>query len=152
MAMNWNSSGISDGLTTEFIRRYVQCLSQCYYVETAASLAGVPVTKIRAWLKKGHREPGTIYADFLYEVEHALATVESDHVRALEALSKKEWKVAAWLLERRFPERWGDQRKKIKELEILVRQLMEQVGHGQSSRFAVEPSQDGDASECDRDD
>jgi hypothetical protein len=52
------------------------------------------------------------------EIEQALAraTREERLVALVAQAAAKNWRVAAWLLERRFPERWGPERLRARDV------------------------------------
>lgn len=77
------------------------------YVETAAAAAGISKNTLYDWLKRGAKEPQTIYGEFSDAVQKALAQSEIDDLRRLEEHSADHWQAVAWRLERRFPEKWG---------------------------------------------
>jgi hypothetical protein len=61
---------------------------------------------------------------------------------------KPEWTAAAWRLERRFPERWGSEKRTIAALERQVKELEKHVGGGatpgtpdQASGTAASPAE-----------
>jgi transposase len=77
-------------------------------VEVAAQAAGVSRGTIYRWLKQGEKaRAGTIARRLRDRVERARAESETVLVaRIAQAAGKGSWQAAAWLLERRFPERW----------------------------------------------
>lgn len=72
----------------------------------ASELAGVPERTFRDWMAWGRdgREP---YATFAHAVEKGIAESEAQLLSTIKDASKKEWTAAAWIMERRFPERWA---------------------------------------------
>lgn len=78
------------------------------YLATAAALAGLHPDTVYKWLKRG-AEGEEPYATFASAVESAQATGEKrllDLIRAA-AAEPKHWQAAAWMLERKFPDRYG---------------------------------------------
>lgn len=77
-------------------------------MEVAAEAAGVSRGTLYRWLKKGERaRPGSRPRELRERVEKARAESETVLVaRIAAAAGKGSWQAAAWLLERRFPERW----------------------------------------------
>lgn len=81
------------------------------FPSTAAGLAGVSASALSQWLTQGRDHPETYpdKAKFVLDMEQAEAVAESgmfDKIKEA-ADEEKDWKAAAWLLERRKPERWG---------------------------------------------
>lgn len=72
----------------------------------ASELAGVPVGTFKDWMAWGldGREP---YAAFSAAIQKAVAESEAMLLSTIKDASKKEWTAAAWIMERRFPERWA---------------------------------------------
>lgn len=77
-------------------------------IDVAAAAVGVSRASIYSWLKQGEKARKGTYARELREaVERARAESESVLVARIgQAAAKGSWQAAAWLLERRFPERW----------------------------------------------
>lgn len=78
-------------------------------METAARITGISTVTLDRWLLRG-RQPDApkIYRDFVRDFEKAVATWELSLIKSIEtAASDGTWTAAAWLLERRFPDRWG---------------------------------------------
>lgn len=106
-----------------------QALSIGSYIETAVKYAGITEGTYYKWVKRGRRaienaerlfEDGKIgkledgveqadveYIDFVVQLDDIFAKAEMKHLMNLNAHSKKNWQVSAWILERRYPERWG---------------------------------------------
>ncbi len=82
------------------------------YIETAAAYAGLHRDTLNKWLIKGRAENcedravGEIVADY----EEALAKSELLLLQKVQAAAQETWQPAAWILERRFPDRWGRKR------------------------------------------
>ena len=91
---------------TERITRLIR-LGNCR--ETAAAAAGISSRTLRNWCMWGAdgREP---YTEFCDALEAAEAEIEKNVVIAVIAAAKKDWKAAAWWLERRHPNRWRDKK------------------------------------------
>lgn len=97
-------------LTPEVQARLVAGIRHGLIDETAATVAGVTPRTLRGWLARGAL-PGRANAPhraLLAAVEGARAACEGDEVaRILLASQRGSWRATAWLLERRYPERWG---------------------------------------------
>jgi transposase len=75
--------------------------------EVAAQAVGVDPSTFDLWLQKG-RNGVQPYRDFSERVARARAESEAGLVARIASVAGKgSWQAAAWLLERRFPERWG---------------------------------------------
>lgn len=94
--------------TKQLRERVAGLLRMGNYVETVCNKVGVPKSTFYEWLKKGEERPGTRYALFLDAVREAQADAEAGLVLTItKAASDGDWKAAAHLLERKFPDRWG---------------------------------------------
>jgi hypothetical protein len=91
------------------------------YIETAASAAGIDKATFYAWLKKGANAKAGEYKDFHDAVTQAAAMAEVRDVLLIGEAAKESWQAAAWRLERKFPDRWGQTRR----VEVEVRKELE---------------------------
>lgn len=88
----------------------------------AARVAGIGETTLREWRKRGaseleeHNVPTDVdpehapesFGEFVMGLEQALAGIESKLTKCLVDAASKDWRAAAWWLERRRPETYGD--------------------------------------------
>lgn len=87
------------------------------YAKTAALAAGIAETTYYKWRRRGAKDRAegrrTRYARFDEDMEVAEARAEEHHLRQIvQAASGTrnqpgDWKAAAWLLERKHPDRFG---------------------------------------------
>jgi transposase-like protein len=108
-------------LTEALRNKIVLAIRAGNYVETAARLNGVSKSLLYEWLKRGNiRRPpeGCPYVALVEAIQEALAYAEARDLEAIRKAATKDWKAAAWRLERRFPKRWAGR--------YLVHQLAEQ--------------------------
>ena len=76
----------------------------------AAPASGVSYNTAKEWLAKGKAgDPN--YVDFYKAIETARARWVAGAVLRISKAATKEWKAAAWLLERRYPEMFGQRTK-----------------------------------------
>jgi hypothetical protein len=110
-------------LTAEVIQKVKEILPVALYIETVAAYLSIDRQTFYNWLQRGEKEAQrleqqlkpkpkakeTLYLEFFATIQKALA--EGEFLNALlirtTAAEGKAWQAAAWLLERRFPERWG---------------------------------------------
>ena len=103
----------------------VAAIQRGAYIETAAALAGVPVSTFYDWLKRGKAVRQTLQeaheneqpdisahdancANFSEAVEKAIAQAEVRDLQAIDdAAQSGQWQAAAWKLERKHHSRWG---------------------------------------------
>jgi hypothetical protein len=101
-------------LDEQATERIIAVLAAGGYAETAAAAAGVSRRTFFDWLDRGDPD-GTAEADapfreFRAKVERARAEGESRNVALIARAAAKDWKAAAWMLERQFPDRWAGPR------------------------------------------
>jgi hypothetical protein len=102
-------------LTARLGRKLVKLVADLGAIEPAARLCGVPPQTVRGWLARGENRhsqgrPSTPeYVAFVAAIEKALGQWECDRLARITAAGKQptNWTANAWLLERRWPERYG---------------------------------------------
>lgn len=98
--------------TRQVIEAVCQHIRDGNHFHVSAQAAGISRGAFYDWKARGEadRESGesTIFAEFLDAVERAEAEAELTAVATIRtaSLSAQHWTAAAWLLERRFGERW----------------------------------------------
>lgn len=76
--------------------------------EQAARLAGIGVSTLYHWLDLGRQENAPkVYREFLEAVETAEAESEAALAARITQAAPRDWKAAAFILERKYPKRWG---------------------------------------------
>lgn len=98
-------------MTDEAQNRIVQLIRAGSYTEVATAAAGVPRRTFYEWWQRGDPE-GTSSRDrecrrFRERIEQARDEGEARNVAAVAQAATTNWLAAAWLLERRHPERWA---------------------------------------------
>jgi len=75
-------------------------------VRVAARAAGIARSTLYSWLELGRqgREP---YAAFAARLERAKGLCEARAAQQVYAAGAKDWRAAAWMLERRWPKRYA---------------------------------------------
>lgn len=94
-------------LTPELQETLCGAIQEGNYIETACAFAGVSRQTVRNWMKRGARQSRGQYRDFLDALKKAHAIAEAKNVRVISVAAKDQWYAAAWMLERRYPKRWG---------------------------------------------
>lgn len=81
------------------------------YLHVAAAYAGLSKETPIEWRKRGARDArkgqDTVYSRFAASVDQAMGQAEVMSVAAIRSATKENWQAAAWLLERRYPDRWS---------------------------------------------
>lgn len=95
-------------LNPDCIARLVDALRAGHTRETAAALAGISRSTFNAWLaaaKESDANPELLA--FSDAVKGGELDAEDALLAIIRAAAPKQWQAAAWLLERRHPDRWG---------------------------------------------
>lgn len=112
-------------LTPELQERIVGAIRSGAYNETAAAFAGIAESTFYAWLANAQKdretnpEQGTDFTEFQEAVEKAQAEAELDKLLIIGKAARGQptaegvpgtpgsWQAAAWMLERKHPDRYG---------------------------------------------
>ncbi len=110
-------------LTAEVSEKIVRAIRAGNYPEVAAGHAGVHPATYYRWMERGALEGSAPeddpYRQFRSEVERAIADAEAAEVGlVIKAARDGDWRAAAWLLERRFGDRWG-RRDRLEQLHAI---------------------------------
>jgi hypothetical protein len=128
-------------INKEAVEKILEYLPRVMYLETAAALAGVSHRTLQDWLKRGKevrrraRRTGEpipqaeeMYANLAAAIKAVVAHAEMVALGQVAGASQYDWRAAAWMLEKRFPSRWGRDRAEVLALQKRVRELEEQYG------------------------
>jgi molybdenum-dependent DNA-binding transcriptional regulator ModE len=98
----------------------LHAISQTGSIEGAAALCGISATTYYNWLRHGRRmaereaeghridSEDQLFASLYRNISETLAHLESRNFEIVQRSAKEGvWQAAAWILERRFPARWG---------------------------------------------
>lgn len=77
------------------------------YLETACAQVGIDKKIVYEWLKRGAREKRGKYTEFRFGVEKAQHDSEALLVGRIVGAGKEHWQANAWMLERKFPAKYG---------------------------------------------
>jgi len=113
-------TGRPEKLTREIQDQIVKAILVGSYVETAAAAAGLAKGAFYDWLKRGKREIERLkkpnkepiegegkYVRFSNAINKAIGKAELTDVETIRKASKRNWKAAAWRLERKHSDKWG---------------------------------------------
>ena len=103
--INPTKRGRKTKLTTEIQNRICQVLANGNYIQTACAIAKIHQSQYFRWMEKGEHETKGIYRDFYESVKEAEQVAELQCLQSIR--NDDSWQAKAWILERRFPERWG---------------------------------------------
>lgn len=101
--------GAPSKFSPDVAARVIQALRGGNYRNVAAAYAGIHYTTLRKWLIDAEKpDAPQELIDFANAVEKAEADAEvADLALIRRAAQDKDWRAAAWIRERRSPERWG---------------------------------------------
>lgn len=91
--------------TPETCKRIVDMLRAGSYPKVAANAAGVSERTFYYWIERAQTDDD--YREFAEAVDRALSEGEARAVAVIAAASTESWQAAAWMLERRYPDRWA---------------------------------------------
>lgn len=98
-------------LTEARTKRVAEALASGCYREVAARAAGLSHSSFYSYMEKGEADElegrETIFSRFRNAVLEAEAKAETEAVSIIRAAAPETWQAAAWLLERKHPDRWG---------------------------------------------
>lgn len=97
-------------LTNEMIEKIADLIVAGKSIATAANLAGISESTIYRWLALGKKKNSEkIYKDLVERVYEACEFSEFEALQVLRQASMEgsNWRAAAWILERRHPEKYG---------------------------------------------
>lgn len=94
-------------LTPELTERICESIRQGVTFNSAAIIAGISKDTFYDWLRQGQegRKP---HSDFSDQVSRARAESEQALLQSLQSIGKHDWRSRAWVLERRFPDDYGN--------------------------------------------
>lgn len=97
--------GRPSSFTPEIGRKVCAAIRAGNYLETAAGAADIHRNTLRNWIQRGEQgeEP---FADFLCAVKRAEAYAEKKLLRLVRQ-GLDGWQSKAWIMERRWPAKWG---------------------------------------------
>lgn len=129
------ANGRPTQLTPEIIDKVAELLPVAMYMESVAAMIGVAKKTVYDWIRRGAREEKriangekpdpkeAIYASFSHAVKKAMADGEREILEAIRQAVRTQWQAGAWLLERRFPQKWSNFRAELRRLEKEVEEL-----------------------------
>ena len=115
-------------LNEEIIEKTAKLLEVCAYIETVLNSLGIGRMAYMDWIKKGRAEQKRIYHGekpdptkslylrFTETIDKHIAISKINKLATIEAHGTMYWQALAWLLERQFPDEFGNQAHVIKEI------------------------------------
>ena len=97
----------SKALDAKMVKALTDLLRAGAMIDAACAAVGISRTSFFDWMKRGQADKSGIYNDFADAVKKALADAENSLVAGIRNAGTTQWQAMAWLLERRFRERWS---------------------------------------------
>lgn len=95
-------------LTPEIQDKICDYLKMGNFIDTSCKLVGIHKDTFFEWMKRGREaKRKSIYQDFFFAVEEAQGFGEARHVAIVSKAGEFDWHASAWMLERKFPEKYG---------------------------------------------
>jgi hypothetical protein len=107
------------------MERLLQAVARGNTREDSARLAGVGVATLYRWLRLGRSQKRGKFREFREAIKKAEAEAVDKRVTAIAAagMEPKTWQASAWWLERRRPDDWWIDKKRLAELEKRLAEL-----------------------------
>lgn len=108
-----NPKGIGKAkCTPEVTKRICDAIRRGNFKTTACAAGGVSTPTVNTWLRRAAHDRAygvdSRYVQFADAMESAEALAEKRLVQRVESSSRVDYRAATWLLERRHPKRWGN--------------------------------------------
>lgn len=91
--------------TPEIMDKVLNGIKAGLSYEGACGLARISFNTFNRWRLEGEKAESGKYWEFLKELHNAEAIAEAEQLKRIK--SDPDTKYACWILERRFPDRWG---------------------------------------------
>ena len=106
--MTKSKPGRKTKLNDARLKKVVEGITAGLPYDTACALAGIHYTTFLNWMKRGEKDKSGEFFKFFEEVKKAEAIAESVHIKNIKDAGRNGvWQADAWMLERRYPHKWG---------------------------------------------
>ncbi len=102
-------AGRRSKLTPAVQKKVCELIASGNFLKVAAQAAGIAERTFYDWLAKGEAEKAPRYVQFLQAVQEAAAKGETELLEQIRTAGESDWRANAWVLGRRFRERWRDE-------------------------------------------
>ncbi len=101
-------AGRNTKLTADVALRILNFIRSGAYKKHAANAAGVSVDAVDNWIRRGEQNDAVEpYESFAIDFRRAQAEDAIRDVQTISKASDKDWRAAAWKLERKYPREFG---------------------------------------------
>lgn len=94
-------------MTPRVVRNILAHIAAGNYVSVACKASGVSQRTYYFWLQTAQSNPDSVYGEFAALVDKAFAAAEAANIHTIRKAAATSWQAAAWLEERKHPDRWG---------------------------------------------
>ena len=105
-----------------------ECIANGCNREVAAKCADITGRTLYSWLRQGSAKTSGPFLDLFQGVKKAEAAFVLNNLKIINTAAPKNWTAAAWLLERKYPEEWGNHVKELKDLLAELKELKRDNG------------------------
>ena len=112
--------GAKPKIPADVQERLIQALKAGNYIEPACAYAGIGKSLFYEWMELG-KNGKSEFVDFVDAVTRAIASAEIGSVAKIKLAADIDWRAAAWLLERRHPDRWANTQR----IELMAKKQLE---------------------------
>ena len=119
-------SGRKTKLTPELQEEITKRIKAGNYIQVACEAIGISHTTYFNWIKKGE-EGKSPYVEFLKAIKKAEAEAHVNCVAIIASHATEQWQAAAWLLERKYPDKWGRRDKLDIKGEIIAERKVDKL-------------------------
>lgn len=133
-------------LTPDVLRTICDAIIRGSFRSVARRLCGVSDRTWYRWLARGRKEAGTgsLYDQLATAVVQAEAQGETNAVARIIELGTDDPKHLQWWLSRKYPQRWGNDRLRVRELEARLRELEHRLNILPAAPDASQPGDDSE--------
>ena len=78
------------------------------YVDDICARVGIVTSTYYYWIERGSNEESGRYRRFSDDVKRAAADLQMECLNDIHAARRTDWRAAAWILSRRFCEKWHE--------------------------------------------
>lgn len=101
-----SSRGAPSRYSEELAEKVIQHILLDQSVSEAAQAAGLHIDTIMGWVERG-AQGNSKYKDFAERYKKAQAQTEARFLSKVQDPNTRDWQRWAWMLERKWPNRWG---------------------------------------------
>jgi hypothetical protein len=110
----------SSTMTPNVVRTILGFIAAGNYVAVACAAAGVSRRTYYTWRQHAESQPDSCYAEFVSLADKAFAAAEAANIQTIKKAAATSWQAAAWLEERKHPDRWGQRSTTVLDGDLTV--------------------------------